>query len=289
MNAYWHYVHASPPPGRPPAMVSTPPLATYYSPRVPGYAEVRVRPDEYEYEYSPRGYYRDIDHHEISPRRDYFDSPADSSRDSSPQPPPQVPRESTPRAVTAQDRADAGIPAGYSTKNWDPAEEPIFLLGSVFDANSLGKWIYDWTVYHHGPGTDELAVAGDLWLALIALAGKMRQAEYLLHKKQRGLAGYKNGASKRKLIEDFLDDGDELWDRFRALLKACERSMMRVARRNRETGQVAMGKSSGCEFVDCIFGEGRGLEETEDLINTMVSWDKRFDATFKKGRRRRPA
>ena len=32
----------------------------------------------------------------------------------------------------------------------EPAEEPIVLLGSVFDANSLGKWIYDWTVYHHG-------------------------------------------------------------------------------------------------------------------------------------------
>jgi hypothetical protein len=37
----------------------------------------------------------------------------------------------------------AGIPAGYSHKNWDPSEEPIMLLGSVFDANSLGKWIYD--------------------------------------------------------------------------------------------------------------------------------------------------
>lgn len=37
----------------------------------------------------------------------------------------------------------SSIPAGYSAKNWDPSEESIFLLGSVFDANSPGKWIYD--------------------------------------------------------------------------------------------------------------------------------------------------
>ena len=38
----------------------------------------------------------------------------------------------------------------------------VMLLGSVFDANSLGKWIYDWTVFHHGPGTPMSEFAGDL-------------------------------------------------------------------------------------------------------------------------------
>ena len=190
----------------------------------------------------------------------------------------------SPRPVTAEDRASAGIPAGYSTKNWDPAEDPIFLLGSVFDANSLGKWIYDWTVHRHGPGTVALTVAGDLWLALIALAGKMRQAECLLQKKKKA------HGSRRKMIDDFLDDGDELWERLRALLRRCEKSMLRVARRDRGTGQVvSVGASSGCEFVDYVFGEGRGLEETDDLINSMTSWDKRFDFTFKKARSRRTA
>ena len=203
-----------------------------------------------------------------------------------------------PRPVTAQDRAEAGIPAGYSTKNWDPAEEPIFLLGSVFDANSLGKWIYDWTFYRHGPDTIALVVAGELWLALIALAGKMQRAESLLHQKvKRGRysrsSSSTTAASKRKMIEDFLDDGDELWDRIRDLLRACERSMMRVAHRNRRTGQVlSMGANSGCEFVDCVFGPSRQLDATEDLIDSIVSWYKRFDATFNKkatkhGRRRR--
>lgn len=220
--------------------------------------------------------YNDIDKRRAQ-RQAYYGTP--SPRQGSPQ------RERSTaghRQATAQDRAKAGIPAGYSTKNWDPTEEPIFLLGSVFDANSLGKWIYDWTVYRHGPGTVELTVAGDLWLSLIALSGKIRQAEDLLLRREKG--------SKRRLIEDFLDDGDELFDRFRRLLKSCEKSMMRVAKRDRETGRIiSMGSSSGCEFVDCIFGEGRGLQETEDLIDSMISWDKRFDATFRKSRKRRTA
>ena len=202
---------------------------------------------------------------------------------SSPQQTPRSHRStSDPRQVTARDRAEAGIPAGYSTKNWDPTEEPIFLLGSVFDANSLGKWIYDWTVYRHGAGSYALSVAGDLWLALIALSGKMGQAEDLLQRREKG--------SKRRLIEDFLDDGDELFDRFRALLRSCEKSMMKVAKRDWQTGKVvSMGASSGCEFVDCIFGEDRELQETEDIIDSMNNWDKRFEATFKRGRKRRTA
>ena len=58
-----------------------------------------------------------------------------------------------PREVSAADLARYHIPAGFSYKNWDPDERPIVLLGSVFDANSLGKWIYDWTVFRHGPAT----------------------------------------------------------------------------------------------------------------------------------------
>ncbi|KAL2044136.1 hypothetical protein ABVK25_012439 [Lepraria finkii] len=49
------------------------------------------------------------------------------------------------RTATAADAAKHNIPEGFSLKNWDPTEAPIKLLGSVFDANSLGKWIYDWT------------------------------------------------------------------------------------------------------------------------------------------------
>jgi hypothetical protein len=69
--------------------------------------------------------------------------------------------------ATENDALRAGIPAGYSYRNWDPNEEPIMLLGSFFDANSLGKWIYDWTVFYNGPATPLSELAGELWLLLI--------------------------------------------------------------------------------------------------------------------------
>ncbi|KAK5201816.1 hypothetical protein LTR96_011828, partial [Exophiala xenobiotica] len=94
-------------------------------------------------------------------------SPRSKSK-SQPAPAPQA---------SEEDAAKAGIPAGYSIKHWDPTELPIILLGSVFDANSLGQWIYDWTVFHHGASTPMADMAGELWLLLIKLAGKMKRAE----------------------------------------------------------------------------------------------------------------
>ncbi|KAK3377590.1 hypothetical protein B0H63DRAFT_547096 [Podospora didyma] len=84
---------------------------------------------------------------------------------------------STKRQATEAEAKLRGNPVRYSLKNWDPSEEPIPLLGSVFDADSLGKWIYDWTVYHHGPSTLISDMAGELWLLLLPLAGKLKRAD----------------------------------------------------------------------------------------------------------------
>ena len=49
----------------------------------------------------------------------------------------------------------------------------------------------------------------------------------------------------------------------------------------KETGEkkpAAMGKNSGCEFVDSIFGRDRELEKTEKLMTGMRLWSMRFDA-----------
>jgi hypothetical protein len=176
----------------------------------------------------------------------------------------------TPRA-TEEDARRAGIPAGYSYKNWDPTEEPIMLLGSVFDANSLGKWIYDWTVFHHGPNTPLSEIAGELWLLLIQLAGKVKRAEECMSKIRK--------TENREMVEDFLESGERLWIRFAKLLKVCEEYMWKAAKK--ETGDrkpVTMGKNSGCEFVDSIFGRDRELEKTEKLMTGMRLWSMRFDA-----------
>ncbi|OAX78102.1 hypothetical protein ACJ72_07593 [Emergomyces africanus] len=173
--------------------------------------------------------------------------------------------------ATEEDAIRMGIPEGYSIKNWDPNEEPILLLGSVFDANSLGKWIYDWTVFHHGAAAPMADVAGDLWLLLIKLAGKVKRAQECGQRIRNTEA--------REMVEDFLESGERLWHRFEKLLKACEHFMWKAAKRESgKGGQVMMGRNAGCEFVDSIFGRDRELENTEKLMNSIRLWDMRFDA-----------
>jgi hypothetical protein len=186
---------------------------------------------------------------------------------------PQKPTKSSytkpPPKATEEDAIRAGIPSGYSIKNWDPTESPIVLLGSVFDANSLGKWIYDWTVYHHGASTPMADVAGDLWLLLIKLAGKMKRAEECVRRIR--------SIDSQEMVEDFIESGSRLWQKFKHLLKACEHYMWRAARREGSKG-VSMGKNAGTEFVDSIFGRDRELENTEKLMNSVRLWNMRFDA-----------
>ncbi|KAF9740729.1 hypothetical protein PMIN06_012741 [Paraphaeosphaeria minitans] len=207
--------------------------------------------------------------------------PRRASHISRPQPQPQptantsakrpAPPTKTAEKATEADARRAGIPAGYSYKNWDPTEEPIMLLGSVFDANSLGKWIYDWTVFHYGPTSPLAEMAGDLWVLLIQLAGKVKRAEEIMPKIRK--------KENHEMVEDFLESGERLWIRFAKLLKVCEDYMWKAVKK--ETGEkkpLTMGKNSGCEFVDSIFGRDRELEKTEKLMTGMRLWSMRFDA-----------
>lgn len=202
------------------------------------------------------------------PRRASYSTPKPSYNT----PPPKPRQQQPPKRATATDNdaRKAGIPAGFSFKNWDPNEEPILLLGSVFDANSLGKWIYDWTVAFHGAATPMAEMAGDLWLSLIQLAGKIKRAEECQPRIRH--------RDDRELIDDFLESGERLWQRFNKLLKVCESYMMRTARRDRGTDKLYMGNNSGREFVETIFGRDRELERTEKLLTGIRLWSMRFDA-----------
>lgn len=179
-----------------------------------------------------------------------------------------------PLKATAADAARARIPTGYSIKNWDPNEEPILLLGSVFDANSLGKWIYDWVTFYYGTNTPRSDVAGDLWLLLIQLAGKIKRAEEALDRVR--------DIDDKDLIEDFFDAGERLWARFSKFLKVCESHILRAAdneaKKNGSDRATLVGAKGGCEFVDTMFGRDRKLKETEKLMKAMRMWSIRFDA-----------
>jgi len=164
--------------------------------------------------------------------------------------------------ATEADAVRNRIPAGYCIKHWHPDETPILLLGSVFDAESLGKWIFDWTVFCHS-ASDE---AGDLWLLLVKLSGKMKLATECFPRIK--------DAENRKIVCDFLKSGDRLWERFEKMLENCEFHMWKAAERKGKG--VVMGTAAGRKVVESIFGHD--LDNTTRLMDSISTWDKRFDA-----------
>ncbi|KAJ6144892.1 hypothetical protein N7470_008787 [Penicillium chermesinum] len=235
-------------PGRPPpANPKREGPAGYQHRRTASYSQRKSHPatDSYSY-FNQVPNPEDID----AARRSRARRQSTSTRTPKPKPPPAA---KPPATATEEDAERAGIPPGYSIKNWDPTEAPIILLGSVFDANSLGKWIYDWTVFHHGASTP-MADRADECLPRIK---NLEAAE---------------------TVEDFLESGDRLWSRFKKLLKQCELFMWKAAKRESGKASVSMGRNAGCEFVESIFGRDRELENTEKLMNSIRLWNMRFDA-----------
>jgi len=186
-----------------------------------------------------------------------------SAHKSSSKPATQAPSH---RKATEADAKKHKIPSGYSLKNWDPAEEPILLLGSVFDANSLGKWVYDWTVFHHGPATPFADMAGEMWLLLIQLAGKIKRSDEIVPRIR--------SKENKEMVEDFIESGERLTDKLRKLLKLCESPMLKMQKKN----QSSLGHNSGVEFVKTMFGRERELEKTERFMQSIRLWNLRFDA-----------
>ncbi|KAF5632456.1 vegetative cell wall [Fusarium sp. NRRL 25303] len=221
------------------------------------------------------------------------------------------------RKATEADARRHKIPAGCSLKNWDPDEEPILLLGSVFDANSLGKWIYDWSVYAHGASTPISDMAGDFWLLLIQLAGKWKRAEETV--------GRVKSVDSKEVVEDFIEAGERLWEKLVSLVKKCEAPMLKAIKLKERKGKDTVHKqgsdekessqepktesnglrneseevsapnggsnieetkkvkqdvekNAGVVFIETIFGKDQELERTERLMQNLRLYNLRFDA-----------
>ncbi|RBQ72544.1 hypothetical protein FVER14953_13263 [Fusarium verticillioides] len=221
------------------------------------------------------------------------------------------------RKATEADAKRHKIPAGCSLKHWDPSEEPIMLLGSVFDANSFGKWLYDWSVYARGPSTPTSDMAGELWLLLIQLSGNLKRADEAADRIM--------SVDSKELVFDFIEAGERLWTKLVSLLKRCEAPMLeayKLKERKRkktvhnqggnekkishqaktepdgsnkkfvetsvtsEEGNIEetektkqdADKNAGVAFVETIFGEDKELKRTERLMQNLRLYNLRFDA-----------
>ncbi|KUI60862.1 hypothetical protein VP1G_11272 [Cytospora mali] len=167
------------------------------------------------------------------------------------------------RPATEEDARRFDIPQGYDRKYWDPEEEPILLLGSIFDANSIGRWIFDWAVHRYGRATPLANIAGDLWLLLVRLWGNAKLSNEHLEEVQN--------TEDEDILRDFIDSGKKKLDELRNLLKACEQPMLSAQNEDRE-----LGDQSGFELVETLFGRDRKLEDTEKLMQSIRLWNFRW-------------
>ncbi|KAF2152274.1 hypothetical protein K461DRAFT_226325, partial [Myriangium duriaei CBS 260.36] len=113
-------------------------------------------------------------------------------------------------------------------------------------------------------------VAGDLWLLLIQLAGKIKRAEARVKRVRH--------KADRELIEDFLESGERLWGKFSKLLKVSESYMLKAAKKKSSSKKVVVGKDSGVQFIKCIFGRDHEMDRTEKIMTGIRLWSMRFDA-----------
>jgi hypothetical protein len=174
-------------------------------------------------------------------------------------------------AEKARAAAAAGIPVGYSLKHWTVGEEPLVVAGSVFDADSVGRWIYDWAVYRGGPSASTADAAGDLWLLLITLAGGMKSAA-------EGVGRVRDEAD-REMLQDFISSGRRLRSRFEQLLFVCEASMwMTKGEWAAGKGRLKPARTAGVEFVNTMFASEPVVDETQGLMGRMQLWGDRFAA-----------
>lgn len=108
-------------------------------------------------------------------------------------------------------------------------------------------------------------MAGELWLLLIQLAGKVKRAEEIV--------GQVRSTENRDLVEEFIEGGERLTEKLRTLLKACEAPMLKAAKRKQ-----GLGKNAGVEFVETLFGRDRELAKTEKFMQNVRLFNLRFDA-----------
>ncbi|KAK7699691.1 hypothetical protein SLS64_011464 [Diaporthe eres] len=124
-----------------------------------------------------------------------------------------------PRPATEKDARLHKIPDHYDLEQWDPYEKPIAFLGHVFDTNSLGKWIFDWTAQRYGGGSPMSDIAGDLWLLILHLPGMLRLS-YEFLKRSTGTSFEDLG--NYEMMRDFIEAGDHLMERLQRFLRDYE-------------------------------------------------------------------
>lgn len=175
--------------------------------------------------------------------------------------------------ATLADARKYRIPSDYSLKNWDPSNEPIFLFGSVMDADSLGKWIYDWAVYYHGATATISDTAGELWVLLIELTFSINQAEDCMPRIRM--------AENREIVEGFIESGERLFNKLKMLIRSCEDPKIDKAKKTRhgDFKDPSEGRRAVQSFIEMMLSSDQDHSKQADKwMNSAQLFLERFDA-----------
>lgn len=180
------------------------------------------------------------------------------------------------RDATPKDAMRHKVSPNYDLQQWDPDEEPLTVVGSVFDAYSLGKWIYGWSVHAYGKHAPGTLASHNLWNLIAQVADKLRSSEKFVAQ-SAGVENVEQGENL-DMVRDFIESGKRLMEKSQKHLKKCERSMERSVNGsgNNDTGFLS---SDEClTFVKALFSSARHFENTASLVRNMRLWNVRWDA-----------
>lgn len=174
------------------------------------------------------------------------------------------------RDATRKDAMRHRIPPYYDLRQGDPDEEPFTVVGSAFDAYSLGDWIYGWSVHAYGKHAPETQASHHLWNLIIRVADKFRSSRnFVAH--SVGIENMKQGENV-DMVREFIEAGECLMERFHEHLKRCERYVNESG--NKDTGFIS---SDECvRLVKALFSSQRIFENGASLTQSMRLWNHRW-------------
>lgn len=165
-----------------------------------------------------------------------------------------------PGLATDGDAGQYSNPPGYDLKLFDITETLFKVLGFVFDADELGKWIYDVVVSKHGPRTLIADMARTFWRVLIQLDTNINRSKESWESIR--------APEDLDVVEDFIISGRRQISKLQRLLSACERSML---------GLLSEGSSgSGIDFVETLYNRDVMLKDTERFVEGLELWIRRW-------------
>lgn len=168
------------------------------------------------------------------------------------------------RKATSEDAIKHKIPPHFCLENWNPDEEAIIFSGSVFDANSMGRWIYKWTAACRDKGATETATSAEFWFLIVQVAQKLQLCTRFVSQSE-GTDGVGQD-EQLEMVTDFIQAGNRLMDKFQTLMTECEKAMYEPGKKD------TLRREAGMVFVDVFFSPTGHKTTTNSLVEGMRIW-----------------